>query len=132
MRQSPRLAFTSLAFPIESGEDDATNPGIFGKALAHWLATELQERGIPAGEVIPEDFGWCLRIGARSDRLYVACASDPERRGRWRVFVFQDGSLLANLFGRGAAPDPVTDLFVTLQALLEAAPEAQDLSIEAE
>jgi len=121
------LAFTSLAFVVEPGEDEATNPGIFGKALAHWLAAKMQEHRIPAGEPIPEDFGWCLPIGAKSERLYVACASKVGERSQWRVFVFQDKGLLAGVFGGGAASESVTSLSAALKEILESAPEAQDL-----
>lgn len=31
MKQSPILTFRSSAFPPEEGEDEATNPGIFGR-----------------------------------------------------------------------------------------------------
>ena len=127
MNQSPMLCFTSLAFVVEPGEDDATNPGIFGKTLAHWLAAQLREHGIPAGDVIPEDFGWCLGVGAKSERLYVACSSADGERARWRVFAFRDRGPLAGLFGRGAMTEPVTSLFATVKEILEASPQVQDL-----
>src|SRR4051794_21523858 len=127
MAQSPILTFTSMAFPTEPGEDEATNPGIFGKALANWLGDALRSRNLPAGEVIPEDFGWCLRIGATSDRLYVACASDPDRHGRWQVFVFEDRGALAGIFGKGRRSQAADRLYTTVREVLAAAPEAQDL-----
>jgi hypothetical protein len=130
MSQSPRLTFTSLAFPVEPGEDEATNPGIFGKALAHWLADELHQRGVPAGEVFAEDFGWCLSVGSKSDRLYIACASASARRGRWHVFVMQDDGWLAGLFGRRAMSDAVKELFSDVKELLQAASQVQDLHEE--
>ena len=127
MSQSPILAFTSLAFEIEPGEDEATNPGIFGKALAHWLGDALRSRDVPAGDVFPEDFGWCLRIGTKSDKLFVACTSDPAHRGRWQVFVLQDRGLLAGIFGGGGTPESVNALFATVREILEGAPEVQNL-----
>jgi hypothetical protein len=30
MRMSPLLEFESTQFPVEPGEDEATNPGIYG------------------------------------------------------------------------------------------------------
>ena len=132
MSQSPELVFTSLAFPIEPGEDEATNPGIYGKALSHWLGEKLRQRNLPAVEVIAEDFGWCLRVGAKSDRLYIACASDQEHRGQWRLYVFQDKGVLAGLFGRSRMSEAVTDLFAEVKETLQAAPEVQDLREDAQ
>jgi hypothetical protein len=48
MKQTPLLEFESSAFPVIPGEDDETNPGIYGKALAQWLAEQLREtQGTP-------------------------------------------------------------------------------------
>src|SRR5690349_191209 len=127
MIQSPILAFKSLAFPIEPGEDDATNPRIFGKALANWLSDALRERRVPVVEILAEDFGWCLRIGAKSERLFVACASDPQQRGRWQIFVFQGRGVLAELFARGGRSEAVDALFAAVREVLEGAPEVLDL-----
>jgi hypothetical protein len=51
------VVFRSSYFPVEPGEDKETNPGIYGKALAAWVAEKLQARGVPVGDVIAEDFG---------------------------------------------------------------------------
>jgi len=128
MIQSRILAFKSLAFPIDPGEDEATNPGIFGRALANWLSNALQERGVPAGEIIPEDFGWCIRIGAKSDKLYLACAGSPD--ASWQVYAFKDRGLLAGIFGPGAPTGEVDSLFVATKEILESAPEVMALHEE--
>jgi hypothetical protein len=52
MEKSPILVFESSAFAPVSGEDEATNLGIFGRALAQWLGTQLHLSGVAAGEVI--------------------------------------------------------------------------------
>ena len=88
MRQSALLEFESSAFAIEQGEDEHTNPGIFGKALAQWLSEQLRATGIPVGEIIAEDFGWCVPVESKPHRLYVACASAEEEPNHWRVFAF--------------------------------------------
>ena len=48
MKQSPLLEFESSAFTVIPGEDESTNPGIYGKALAEWLADQLRAAGLPA------------------------------------------------------------------------------------
>jgi hypothetical protein len=62
MKQSPLPEFESSAFAVLPNEDNETNPGIYGKALAQWLANQLRAAGVPAGEVIAEDFGWCVPV----------------------------------------------------------------------
>ena len=49
MKQTPLLAFESSAFAVIPGEDHETNPGIYGKALAQWLAGEPRAAGSAMG-----------------------------------------------------------------------------------
>jgi hypothetical protein len=69
VKQSPLLTFESPAFAVAPGEDEETNPGIFGKALAQWLAGQLRDAGFATGEVIAEDFGWCVPVESKPHAL---------------------------------------------------------------
>jgi hypothetical protein len=94
--QSPLLEFDSSAFAIIPGEDEETNPEIYGKALALWLAEQLRATGVPAGDVFAEDFGWCVPIDAKPHALHVVCASmgdanAGEQQNHWGVFAFAEG-----------------------------------------
>lgn len=90
MKQTPLLEFESSAFAVIPGEDEETNPGIYGKALAQWLAEQLRAAGFSAGEAFAEDFGWCVPVKAKPHSLYVACASTGETPDQWRVFAFAE------------------------------------------
>ena len=91
MKQSPLLEFESSAFAVIPGEDEETNPGIYGKALAHWMAEQLRAAGFPVGEVVAEDFGWCVPVSSSPHRLYVVCSSTGATPQHWRAFVFAEG-----------------------------------------
>ena len=62
MTQSPLLEFESSAFLVAPGEDEETNPGIYGKALAQWLAEQLRAAGFSVG-------------GRNRGRLRLVCSS---------------------------------------------------------
>jgi hypothetical protein len=126
MKQSPLLEFESSAFAAIPGEDEETNPGIYGKALAQWLAERLSAAGVPAGEVIAEDFGWCVPIDAGPHSLYVACASG-ETSDRWQVFVFAEGGVTARLLGRDKSAESVASLFAAVRRCLESEPDVRGL-----
>jgi hypothetical protein len=128
MKQSPLLEFKSDAFAIAPGEDEATNPGIFGKSLAEWLSSELRLRGLPAGEVIAEDFGWCVPIESKTHALYVACASADNEPGSWRVFAFAEGGLLGRVFGKDTREEDVARTFAAAKAALTARSDICDMS----
>jgi hypothetical protein len=131
MKQSALLEFESTSFAIEPGEDELTNPGVFGKALARWLAEQLRNGGSRTGEVIAEDFGWCIPIESKPHRLYVACASAQEAPNTWRVFVFAEGGLLSRLLGRDQSAQSVSSLFGSVKQVLASAPQVRTLREEA-
>lgn len=132
MRQSPLLEFESSAFVVEPGEDADTNPGIYGKALARWLTEQLRAQGVPAGDSIAEDFGWCVPIASRPHRLYVACANADDRTDLWRVFAFAEGGLMSRLFGTDKSEDSVASLFAAVKTALQSSPHVTRLREEAQ
>ena len=129
MRQSPLLIFESSAFPVEPGEDEETNPGIYGKALAGWLAEQLRAAGVPARDVIAEDFGWCIRVESAPHRLYVACAS--EEPDHWQLFAFAEGGIIARLLGKDKSAESLAALYAAVRRCLESAPIIRGLREEA-
>lgn len=130
MRQSPLLTFTSSSFPIVPDEDARTNPGIYGQSLAGWVKDRLRARGLPAGEVFAEDFGWCVPVELSSCTVYVACASGEERPDRWQVFGFVEGGLLAKLLRRDTGDVALATVFAALKESLSEAAEVRELHEE--
>jgi hypothetical protein len=43
---------------------------------AGWLGEQLRLAGVAAGNVIAEDFGWCVPVKSPPYSLYVASAND--------------------------------------------------------
>jgi hypothetical protein len=130
MKQSPLLEFKSDAFAVSPGEDEATNPGVFGKTLAEWLAGELRARGWAAGEVIAEDFGWCVPVPSKPHALYVACASADDHPGAWRVFTFAEGGLIGRVFGKDTREEDVARAYEAVKAAVIARSDVRDVSEE--
>jgi hypothetical protein len=131
MKQSALLEFESSAFAVAPGEDEQTNPGVYGRALAQWLAEQLRARGLPAGDVIAEDFGWCVPIESKSHSLYVACASTGGKPSHWRVFAFAEGRVMARLFGKDKSTESLSFLFAAVKQSLERAPLVRGLREQA-
>jgi len=131
MKQSALLEFESTAFAVEPGEDEHTNPGVFGKALSKWLAEQLRNAGVRTGEVIAEDFGWCIPVESKPHQLYVACANAEEVPSTWRVFVFAEGGLLSRLLGKDQSAQAVSSLFASVKHVLASAPHVRALREEA-
>jgi hypothetical protein len=130
MKQSPLLVFQSAAFPVIPGEDEQTNPGVVGRSLALWLAEQLRVAGFSAGEIIAEDFGWCIPVDATSHSLYVACAGAGEKPDQWRVFAFAESRVIDRLRGEGRSAESLAALFAAVRRCIEAAPSVRDLREE--
>ena len=130
MAQSALLQFESTSFPIADGEDDETNPGLFGKSLAEWVAKRLRSRGIAAADVIAEDFGWCVSVPLPPYTGYVACCSVNDVGDQWQVFAFVEGGLLRRLIGRDERAVHLASLYSELKACLEESAEIHGLREE--
>ena len=52
-----RYCFESDKFRIVAGEDDNTNPEIYGLKFSQWLEQELINLGYSVQEVLAEDWG---------------------------------------------------------------------------
>jgi len=102
MQSTRQIHARSSRFAIEAGEDEETNPGIYGRALAQWLATQLQTLGWRVKGCIAEDFGRLVEVEDSRFRLFVACASDHDGADSWQVFTFAEGGGLLGVFAKSA------------------------------
>ena len=108
-------------FEVLPGEEEETNPGIFGKAYAEWLAHRFRDEGEEVAEVIPEDWGWCVVLRRKPYLLFIACRNaggDNESEfgpTEWAAFVAAEPGLIQRLVKR---VDPAAEI-ARLSKLLE-------------
>lgn len=121
---SPVLMFRSSRFEILPGEDELTNPGVYGLQLAEWLAAELPALGFEPGELVCEDFGWCVPVAAVDCELYIACANAEEG---WQAYVFAESGLMARLLGSDPRTPAVAALYAALLHILQRGPDIDGL-----
>jgi hypothetical protein len=67
--------FTSTLFDVEPGEDEETNPRLYGRQVANWLRDRFLALGYKVEEVIPEDWGWCVMCQRDPYWLFVGCVN---------------------------------------------------------
>jgi hypothetical protein len=124
------LVFASDAFPIDPDEDAATNPGIFGRALATFIAAGLRAEGLTPDGPIAEDFGWVLVLPASTGSLIVTCASEDDTARRWHVRIAAEGGVMARLLGRDRRAEDVAALFARIRGILERSDRVSNLREE--
>ena len=128
MKQSPLLHFESTAFATRPGEDERTNPKLYGEALARWLAEQLRGRDLDAGEVFAEDFGWCVPVAVGPKGVHVVCANEDERTDRWQVYCFVERGFMAALLRRSDDTDALMTVFTVVRDCLSNAPDVRGLT----
>jgi hypothetical protein len=89
----------TTAFPIDPGEDAETNPGRYGRAFAQFVADGLRAKGELVEDIIPEDFGWCVRLGRNPSR-WIGCGNRDGETEEWMAFAVVEAGLLGRLFGK--------------------------------
>ncbi len=99
-----RVSFTSSHFAIEPGEDEDINPGIYGKALAQYVAAQLPECGMPVEGVIEEDFARLVVVHRKPFRLWVGCANEEGSTTNWQLLLSAELGLLGRLRRTDVAP----------------------------
>ena len=72
--KSETIHFVTDLFQVEPGEEEETNPGIFGKQLAYWVKKRFEENGYSDIEIVPEDWGWCVILQRKPNLIWVGCS----------------------------------------------------------
>ena len=60
---------------MEPGEDEETNPRLYGRQLATWLRQRFASLGYEVEDVIPEDWGWSVMCQRDPYLLFVGCVN---------------------------------------------------------
>lgn len=130
MEKSDAVTFTSSQFHVGANEEQHTNPGIYGFALAQWLSDRLRDRGVVAKEVVPEDWGWCVVVKTRPVRVNLAVSNVDGSSTRWRVFVFAERGFLQLTKGTSDLRQEVAWLRELLASIVSDVPDVHDVSWE--
>jgi hypothetical protein len=128
--QGPNHVIRTTEFPIQSGEDAETNPGVFGRALADYLVTQIRDRGVDVERVIPEDFGYCIMLKRKPLRLWIACGNRAGSTDEWIAFAVSEGSLLGRFVGNIHPALEVDRISEMLGEIMRAAPGVESYSLE--
>jgi hypothetical protein len=120
----PQLCVATSFFEIEPGEDADTNPGIYGRAFANWIAGRLKERGESVEEIVSEDWGRCVIVTRKPYLLWIGCGNRAGRTDEWGAFVVAEPGLLQRLSGSVDLRTAVDRLHRVLDEIMHEVPQA--------
>ncbi len=128
--QGPNHVIRTREFPIQPGEDAETNPGVFGRALAEYLAAQIRSRGVGVEGIVPEDFGYCIMLKRKPLRLWIACSNRAERTDEWTAFAVAESGLLGRFVGNVHPPLEIDRISEMLGEIMRAAPGVEWYSLQ--
>jgi hypothetical protein len=130
--QGPIHVIRTTSFPIQAGEDKETNPGVYGRAFADHLVTQIRGRGVDVEGVIPEDFGYCIMLSRKPLRLWIACGNRAGRKDEWIAFAVTEGGLVGQVIGKIHPAREIERVSEMLDAILRSTPGVESYSLEAD
>jgi len=115
-----RYCFESDKFRIVDGEDDNTNPEIYGLEFSKWLEQELINLGYSIQEILAEDWGWCVICQDKPFLLWVGCQGEfYNKKLVWSCFAEAEKLLFRNPFKTINMKQPLDNLNKDLLKLLK-------------
>lgn len=130
MSANPQVTFQTTFFEPVPGEDEETNPGRYGKQLAHWLGEELKGRGVSVEEVIPKDFGWVVKVSTKPFLLWLGCCNTDGSATEWNVFLVAESSMIQRILGRLNPAPEIEKLRAHLAELVPSIPGVTNVTWE--
>jgi hypothetical protein len=127
---SAQVTFETDFFTPEPGEEEKTNPGRYGLALAKWLKTQLESRGIATDEIISEDFGWVVIVSRKPFKLWLGCGNTEGSTVEWSVFPVAEPSFVQRMLKRPDTSAAVRDLWQHVSVLVPTIPRVRSIQWE--
>lgn len=112
------VEFKSKAFPAYPNEDGEVNPGRWGKKLAEYLKTNLENYGFHAKPIYAEDWGWAIPIANLRFSLFVGCGNYSEYENGFLVFISPDKPFIQKLFKKISTVEVVNKLSEAIDTIL--------------
>ncbi|MBK7954839.1 MAG: hypothetical protein IPK02_13300 [Candidatus Accumulibacter sp.] len=82
-----QFEFVSADFPPYPGEEQAINPGRYGRRLAEFLAQQLPAHGFPVRTVGVEDWGVMVELENPDYPLWIGCGNYEEHENGFLCFI---------------------------------------------
>jgi hypothetical protein len=125
-----QVTFETDFFKPAPGEEERTNPGRFGHALALWLQAQLEARGMQTEEVIAEDFGWVVMISRKPFLLWLGCGNTDGSITERSVFPVVEVPFYKRLFSKPTTANSADQLWDHIKDMVPTIPGVRNIRWE--
>jgi hypothetical protein len=122
-----QVEFRSSKFPPYEGEEDEINPGLWGKRLTEYLASELAKKGIDTDEMTVEDWGCYLPVRNEGFALALCCGHQYGDDDQFLVFTEPSTPKVKKLFRTIDAEPQLTRILDALRKILESDTDIREI-----
>jgi len=122
-----QVEFRSSKFPPYEGEEDEINPGLWGKRLTEYLASELAKKGIDTDEMTVEDWGCYLPVRNEGFDLALCCGHQYGDDDQFLVFTEPSTPKVKKLFRTIDAEPQLTRILDALRKILESDTDIREI-----
>jgi hypothetical protein len=122
-----QVEFRSSKFPPYEGEEDEINPGLWGKRLTEYLASELAKKGIDTDEMTVEDWGCYLPVRNEGFALALCCGHQYGDDDQFLVFTEPSTPKVKKLFRTIDAEPQLTRVLDALRKILESDTDIREI-----
>jgi hypothetical protein len=93
-----QVEFRSSKFPPYEGEEEEINPGLWGRRLAEYLVDKLAEKEIAVDQIVPEDWGYYIRIKNEEFPLGLCCGHQQGEDDEFLCFTDPNTPVVRKFF----------------------------------
>lgn len=114
------VEFRSPDFPALPGEDEAVNPGRYGKRLASYLAAFMPSHGFDVQGLNAEDWGWRIDLRNEAFPLWIGCGNYEEYEDGFLCFIEPSRPVVRRWLKKTSTVETVERLASALEEALRA------------
>lgn len=121
------VEFRSSAFPAYEGEEEEINPGRWGKRLAQFLKSKMDEFNVPTDEIYLEDWGVAIPIKNEEFPMWIGCGNYEEHEDGFLCFIEPSKPVVRRWFRKIDTTARVEQVSNTLNKILFNSPDIHDI-----
>ena len=121
------IEFKSSAFPAYEGEEEELNPGRWGRRLAEFIKSKLEEEKIETEDIYSEDWGIAVPIKNDDFPIWIGCGNSEESEDGFLCFIEPSKPSIRRWFWKIDTTSKVSKISDALDKILRSHSEIHEI-----